>query len=445
MHDLVIKNGLLVYPHGTVHGDCAVADGKIVEIGAAGTLQADRVIDASDRYVLPGIIDPHVHPVYMDKIGDCSRTAAFGGVTTMMHYAYARPGNSLCEKIEEFRHEGLGASCTDFALHGGLFETMKQADEIPRAFEMGVTSFKVFMSYAKLGWMTDDYAMCKVMDRVGKLGGLVAVHAETGLAIDYIQDQLLEEKADFAERFLETSPDLAEAEGIFRCVSIGRMMNCPVYIPHISSSRGIEAAKYLKSQGYKMYAETCPQYLTLTWDELKKKGPLGKVGPSIKTDHDRTVLWNSIHDGHFDTIGSDHAPKDKKESDDFFDAPYGSPEIETMLPMIWHFGVNSGLITPSVLVRIMSENVARVFGLFPEKGGLYQGSDADIVIFNPFETWTVSQDNQHSNASYTLFEGKEITGRVEKVLSRGDIIVDGDDFQGKGGRARFLPTRAGRF
>jgi dihydropyrimidinase len=267
-HDLLVSGGLVVYPEKTLRADVAVDGERIAAVAAPGELSGKRTIDASGCCVLPGLIDPHTHPVYLDDIASLSRSAAYGGVTTILHYAYAKPGQSLLAVLAAIRAEGEAGSCSDFALHGGLFDTMKQAEEIPGAFALGVTSFKMFMAYAKLKWMTDDYAMARAMDLIGRQGGLACIHAETGLAIDYIQDRLLAEKADFAERFLETSPDVAEAEGIFRAVSIGRLMGCPVYIPHVSSAEGLAAIGFLRQRGARVYAETCPQYLGLTW-ELK--------------------------------------------------------------------------------------------------------------------------------------------------------------------------------
>jgi len=444
-YDMVIHGGLVVYPERIVRADVGIQGSVIKTLSSDASLKGKSELDADGCYVLPGLIDPHTHPVYLDDLGGLARTAACGGVTTVIHYAYAKPGESLVEIIGQWKEEGEAMSCIDFALHGGLFETAKQVDEIPRAFEMGVTSYKVFMAYAKLGWMTDDYAMAKCMDVVARQGGMVAVHAETGLAIDYIQDRMLEEKADFAERFLETSPDIAEAEGIFRAVHIGRLMHCPVYIPHISSEEGLAVVRFMKGRGIHLYAETCPQYLGLTWDRLKDRGPLGKVGPSIKTERDRVALWQAVSEGVIDTIGSDHAPKDKKIDDEFFEAPYGSPEIETMLPVVWHFGVNSGYITPNEIAELLSERTSRIMGLYPQKGRLDAGSDADVVIFDPTEKWTVSNDNQHSNATYTLFEGMELLGAVRTVVSRGELVFNKGKFSGVKGRGRFIPTRAGQY
>jgi dihydropyrimidinase len=442
-HDLVVSAGLVVYPEKTVRADIAVDGERIAAVAAPGELAARRTIEAGGCYVLPGVIDPHTHPVYLDDIASLSRSAAFGGVTSIVHYAYAKPGLSLLAELRKMRAEGEAGSCTDFALHGGLFESRKQADEIPEAFALGVTSFKMFMAYAKLGWMTDDYAMAKAMDLIGRHGGLACIHAETGLAIDYIQDRLLAEKADLAERFLETSPDVAEAEGIFRAVSIGRLMRCPVYIPHVSSAEGLAAIGFLRERGARVYAETCPQYLALTWEQIKGRGALGKVGPAIKTEADRQALWQAARQGLLDTIGSDHAPKPKTAQEDFFQAAYGSPEVETMLPVVWHYGVNGGRIPPNAVAALLAENAARILGLAPRKGRLEPGADADLVVFDPAEVWTVTASGQHSKATYSLFEGQRLVGRVKRVLAGGRLIVDGKEFLGKAGQGRFLPTRAG--
>jgi len=442
-HEMLVSGGLVVYPEKTLRADIAVDGERIAAVAPPGELRGKRTVDAGGCFVLPGAIDPHTHPVYLDDIASLSRSAAYGGVTTIVHYAYAKPGQSLLAELRKMRAEGEAGSCTDFALHGGLFETRKQAEEIPEAFALGVTSFKMFMAYAKLGWMTDDYAMAKAMDLIGRHGGLACIHAETGLAIDYIQDRLLAEKADFAERFLETSPDVAEAEGIFRAVSIGRLMGCPVYIPHVSSAEGLAAIGFLRERGARVFAETCPQYLGLTWEELKGRGALGKVGPAIKTEADRRTLWEGARQGVLDTIGSDHAPKPKTVEEDFFKAAYGSPETETMLPVVWHYGVNSGWITPNAVAALLAENSARILGL-AGKGRLEPGADADLVVFDPAEPWTVTASGQHSKATYSLFEGKQLVGRVKKVLAGGRLIVDGEEFLGKAGQGRFLPTRAGK-
>ncbi len=441
----ILKNGKIVYPEKVIEQDLRISNGRISEVGKELRGEGFREMDCRGRYILPGIIDPHVHPVYVDNIRDSSRTAAFGGVTTIIHYAYAKPGQSLLRTIQEWKKEGLESSYTDFALHGGLFETRKQVDEIPAAFKEGVTSFKMFMAYAKLGWMTDDYALIKAMDVIGAAGGMAALHAENGHMIDYIQDKMLAEGVDFTEKFVESRPAVTEMEAIFRAAQIGRYMNCPVYIPHVSSLEGIEMVRRLKNEGIHIYAETGPHYLTLTWDKLKKKGALGKIGPCIRYERDREALWNAVTDGTIDTLGSDHAPKNKKITDDFFEAPYGAPLIETMLPMIWHEGVNSGKITPGDIVRLLSENTAKIAGIDHRKGRLDEGKDGDIVVFDPDDEWTIKSSNQHTNAPYTLYEGWKIRGRVNHVLNRGRLIIENSELIDSAGEAEFIPTGAGRW
>jgi dihydropyrimidinase len=302
----------------------------------------------------------------------------------------------------------------------------------------------MFIAYAKQGWMTDDYALVKAMDILARLGGMASVHAENGLAIDYIQDKLLAEKADFAERFLEISPDIAEAEAVFRVVYLSRLMKCPVYIPHVSSAETVDVIRFLRAKGARAFFETCPHYLALTWNALKKKGPQGKIGPAIKTQKDQDALWAGIREGLFDTFGSDHAPKDKKPEDNFFSAAYGGPGIETMLPVIWQEGVNRGRIGPCDIVRMLADNPARILGISPRKGRLAVGADGDLVIFDPRESWTVSAANQHSACPYTLYEGKEILGRVKTVISRGKPVIENLEFTGSKKHGEFLATSAAR-
>lgn len=439
-YDLVIKDGLVIGSRRIKRVDVGVKAGKISTL-APGLSESDatEVIDAAGQYVLPGLLDVHVHPVYVDTIADCSLLGAFGGITTMIHYAYAHPGKGLADTVEKFIDEGKETSYTDFAIHGAMFDPENQVRDIEHCVEMGVNSFKMFMTYAKLGWMTDDYFLAKAMDVIAQLGGLAMVHAEDGLSIDYLEDKYRNEPPK--EAFLKMRPDALEADAVFRAISIAEVMDCSLYIAHISAARGLDPIRTAREKGQTVYTETCPQYLCLTDQTMQEKGPLAKIGPPLRTAQDSEALWEGLKSGLVDVIASDHAPKDKKIDDDFFEAPFGSPSSETMFPVVYQRGINEGRLDLCTISRAFSETPAKIFGLYPRKGTISEGSDADLVIFDPNREHTITQDTQHSNAPYTLYEGWECLGTPNTVMQSGKIIVQGRELKGKRGQGSFMPTK----
>ncbi len=440
-YDLLIQKGIVVTGSGVRKADVGIKGEKIVAV-KPGLLEkeAGRVIDASGKYVMPGVIDVHVHPLYEDDMGSLSLTAVFGGTTTLIHFAYAKPGMKLIDTIKQYQEEGLQKSYLDFGIHGALFDPSSQVEEIPKAFDLGVSSFKMFMTYAKLKWMTDDYHLTAAMDVIAGCGGLAMVHAESGLVTDYLEDRSLKRGEDQKKVFLKTRPDLLEAEAIFRALTIASVTRCPLYVVHLSTAKGMIPIQQARTEGQKVYVETCPQYLTMTDAELQKLGPLAKIGPPLRTEKDRLALWRAIQKGIIDVVASDHAPKAKKIDDPFFEAPYGSPQAETMLTITYDEGVNKKRIKPSKLVQLFSENPARIFGLYPKKGVIQKGSDADLVVFDPNKAHTIHQQNQHSGASYTLYEGRRCVGKPILTMQRGKILVEDGEIKGKPGEGRFLPT-----
>ncbi len=440
--DTLIKEGLVVTGTGIRKADVGIQGEQIVAVEAdLATQEANRVVDANGKYVMPGVIDVHCHPVYEDDLGGLSLTASHGGTTTLIHYAYARPGMKLFDTVKKFHEEGQKKSYLDFALHGALFDPATQIEDIPRCFDLGVTSYKMFMTYAKLKWMTDDYHLTWAMDVISRCGGLTMVHAESGLVTDYLEDRSLRKKEDQKEVFVKTRPDFLEAEAIFRAISISAVMDCPLYIVHISTAKGAEVVQQKRSEGLLVYGETCPQYLTLTDADLQRLGPLAKIGPPLRTDLDRFALWKAVQQGHIDVIASDHAPKDKKPNDPFFEAPFGSPQAETMLTIAYDEGVNTGRIHPCRLVQVMSENPAKIFGLYPKKGTLQKGADADIVIFDPHEVHTLQSKTQHSGVHFTVYEGRKCLGKPIFSMQRGRVLVEGGEMKAKPGTGQFLKTK----
>jgi dihydropyrimidinase len=347
----------------------------------------------------------------------------------------------LIDTLKAYREDGLRNSFLDFALHGAIFDAASQVPEIPKAFDLGVKSFKMFMTYAKLKWMTDDYHLAWAMDLISENGGLAMVHAESGLVTDYIEDKSLRRKEDQKEVFVRTRPDYLEAEAVFRAVSIAAVMQCPIYIAHLSSARGVFPIQQARGEGQWVYAETCPQYLSLTDIILQKTGPLAKIGPPLRYETDRMALWDAVQKGTIDTIASDHAPKAKKITDSFFEAPFGAPSAGTLLTVTYDEGVNTGRIGACKLVQLLCENPAKIFGLFPRKGILQEGADADVVVFDPVLAHTIEQRTQHSGAPYTLYEGRKCLGKPVFTMQRGKAVVDNGEMKMKPGEARFYPTQ----
>ena len=443
MSDCVVRYGRVVTPEGVRIADIAIDGGRVVAVGRDLDFRADRTIDASDLLVLPGIIDAHTHPVYLDDLESLPVTAAHGGTTTVIHFAYAKPGKGLMDTIHRFREEAEAVSLLDFALHGGLFDPANQSHEIPLAMEAGVTSHKMFMTYAKLGWMTDDYQLMRTLDILGRVGGMGMVHAENGLATDYLQDKTNEAGEDPLDVFVSTRPAILEAEAIHRAIAMAQVAGCPLYIPHMTAQLGMEEVARARALGYRVFAETCPQYLTLTEAALHEQGPLVKIGPPLRSEDDRQALWQGLADGTLDTIASDHAAKAKNRNDDFFAAPYGSPQAETMLALAYQGGVNEERISLPRLVQLMSENPARIFGLYPQKGAIQPGSDADLVLFDPNAEVQITNETQHSNATYTAYEGMTVRGAPVLSMQRGEILLEKGEVRARSGRGQFLKTNSG--
>jgi dihydropyrimidinase len=246
------------------------------------------------------------------------------------------------------------------------------------------------------------------------------------------------------DAFVETRPAILEAEAVGRAIAMAQVAGCPLYIPHVSARLALDEIAAAKSHGFSVFGETCPQYLTLTNDDLAKRGPLLKIGPPLRTDEDRSALWRGLADGVLDCVASDHAPKEKTIDDEFSTAPYGSPQLETMLPLLFDEGVVEDRLGLSRLVEVTSEAPARIFGLYPRKGALEVGSDADLVIVDPDASWTIERATQHSNAPYSAYEGRAIRGRPILTMRRGEVLVEGGEQKGRPGRGRFLRTEAGR-
>jgi len=451
-YDLLLVGGMVVTGKCIRRADVGVRGETVAAVEPNLPHEAAReVLDVSGKYVFPGIIDVHVHPVYLDDVEACSRVAAYGGTTTLLHFAYARTGDSLLQKVEEMLKDAQARSRLDFGLHGGMFEAPRQVPEIRRVMELGVRTFKFFLTYLKQGWYTDDYQLIKAMDILAQQGGMAIVHCENGGAIDYLEDKYLtpplspplrggDERGSWAELFNASRPAALEEEAVFRTIRLAETVGCKVYIPHVTAGRVLRPIRQAQEEGLPVYAETCPQYLNLTQDILDTCGALAKIGPPIRTAQDNEALWAALRDGTLSVVASDHAPKAKDVSGDFLTQGFGSPQIETLLPMTYDGGVNQGHIGVVRLVQVLCENPARIFGLYPCKGTIAVGSDADLVVFDPTREFPIRAENQHSNVGYTLYEGRTVLGWPEMSFQRGKRVLWQGEIVAEPGQGHFLPT-----
>jgi dihydropyrimidinase len=459
--DCVIKGGLIVSGKGITKGDILVGDGVVQQIGE--NLEAPKVINAPGKYVLPGIIDAHCHPVYADKIDTFSIAAAYGGVTTIIPFignvvAWGCSGKTS-EIVKGLIEEGEKTSHLDFAIHTVFVAEDDALAEIPKLLKMGISSYKLFMSFSKRGMMMPDEKMLKIMALTGANGGITMVHPENGYGIDYLVEKFLAEGKVSREYFLPSQPNILEVEAVFRAAIYSAITECPLYLVHLSAREVPEIVARMKKEGRRIYSETCPQYLSLTNQAVLERGPLGKVGPPLREKEDNAAIWDGLASHAIDVVGSDSAnvkaehkewggaSKDsiagsgaKPRPKNIFEARFGAPFVEQMLPVVYHDGVNGGLITLPRLVQTMCENPAKIFGLYPRKGTLQVGSDADLVIFDPTVRFTISAQTMHSNADFTLFEGKKVIGMPVFSMQRGEAIIENGKLKRKPGNARFLPA-----
>ena len=438
--DLVIKGGIIVHANGFTSGDISIRGGVIQGIAKGASSLSARVIDASGKLILPGMIDAHLHPAYVDDFDSLSLSAAFGGVTTLIPFIRKGGESNLIDTLKYFREEGFSKSFLDFGFHAELSSDDDFSRLIPECMKMGVTSFKMFMAYPRRGLMFHEDRLLAAMEVLSDHGCLAMVHPENGVAIDYLENRSISRGEVSPQFFSKTRPKALEAEAVYRAISLAKVAGCSLYLVHLSAKESMGPLRLLKDE--RVYAETCAQYLTLTDQEMATRGPLAKIAPPLRERQDIDALWGAVGEGLIDTIGSDHAPytpgMKAAHGESIFDVPFGAPGVETTLPVLYHEGVNQGRITLCRLVQIMSERPAKIFGLYPKKGTIQVGSDADIAVFDPEWRWTIEAGNQHSNANYSLFEGRNCMGRCITVIQRGRVIIQDLELKASHGNAQYL-------
>jgi len=446
--DIIIKNCRIARHDVTIRAGIAVCEGKIVAIANDDMLpEAKRVIDAKGKYVIPGGIDPHVHvdwPQWDFTEGTISTTkaAAAGGITTIINHLSGP--ESLVEIFEKRKPIIEKHSFVDAAFHIGIF-TPQQVEEIPIVARLGVSSFKFFLPYRGTEVVPplvgiDDGILYAGFEMISRLGypARALVHAENVEIFFMLKKRVLEDGRGDEIEWDEVRPEICEIDGIQRVICFARDTGCPVYIVHISTGDGAEALKHAKEEGIDIRGETCPQYLTLSAGDVDRI--LGKVNPPIRRNREHQKrLWELIDRGVLDCIGSDHAPCAKKHKADFWNAYVGVAGIQTLLPVMLSEGVNSGRISINKLVEITSYNTARTFGMFPQKGTIEVGSDADLVLIDMEKKTKVHAQHLHHISDFSLFEGKELRGCPVLTMVRGSIVMEEGEITIKKGVGRYIP------
>ena len=433
---LLIKNGRIVTASDDYTGDVLIEGEKIVAVGR--NLDGPNIIDATGLLVLPGGIDPHVH-LDMPFMGTFSsdthengtRAALFGGTTTVIDFVLQTQGHSLKEALAQWNSRARGTAVGDYSFHMAVtdYNDNTRAEIRQMIEEEGITSFKTFMAY-KGALMIDDRQMTALMQEVRQHGGMVTVHATNGDMIDYLIAKHRAE-GNLSPRFHYLSqPEVTEAEASSRFVDIANYTGCPGYIVHLTCEGALNAVRNATKRNQKVFVETCIQYLLLD-DSLYEKdfeGAKWVMSPPLRKKKDQATLWAGINQGLVNVVATDHCPflwKQKLMGEkDFSKIPNGHPAIENRMELLYSEGVDKGRITLNKFVEVACTNPARIFGMFPRKGTIAPGTDADILLFDPRHKHTLSAATHHMNVDYSAYEGWEVTGKVRTVILRGRVAID---------------------
>jgi dihydropyrimidinase len=450
---ILIKNGTIVTAADHYRGDVLVEDERITTIGTELAGAADRIIDATGKYVLPGGIDVHTHldmpfggTTSADDFESGTIAAAFGGTTSIVDFAIQYRGQTLHHAWETWMRKAEGRAVIDYGFHMIVTEIDDQVEEEMDALvRQGVTSFKLFMAYPGV-FMLDDASIFRALLRTGKNGGTICMHAENGGVIDVLVKRALAEGKTAPKYHALTRPARAEGEATHRAIALAEIADVPIYIVHLSAAEALEMVTEARDRGLPAYAETCPQYLFLSYDNYEEPGFDGAkyvMSPPLRPRETQDRLWRGLAFNDLQAISTDHCPfcmKEQKElgRGDFSKIPNGAPGIETRMSLVYDGGVRTGRISLNRFVELTSTSPAKIFGLFPRKGTIAPGSDADIVVFDPARRVTLSAASLHMKVDYNPYEGREVTGAADTVLSRGRIIVENGRFVGRAGAGSFI-------
>lgn len=446
---LLLKNANIVTDKDKFLADVYIENGVISKIGENLNVKAERIIDLTGKYLMPGGIDVHTHfdidvgiARSADNFYTGSLAAAYGGTTTIVdHMGFGPKGCNLHHQLDYY-HNLAKDSVIDYSFHGVIQHIDQNIlGEIDQMIEDGIPSFKGYMTY---GYKLSDIEMLKLSEKLSKSGGLLTVHPENNDIIDFFREKFAAENKLSPIYHAKSRPDKCEGEAVNRMIDITNMTNCPLYIVHLSCNDALEHIKKAIDKGQKVYAETCPQYLVLDEDLYNRKDGVKYIcSPPIREKSHQDKLWEGIQNGYIQTIATDHCSFNyelKKEmgEKDFRNCPNGLPGVETRMSIIFSEGVSKGRINLNKFVELVSTNPAKIFGMYPKKGAIQIGSDADLVVIDPKLKKIITAKELHENVDYTPFEGIEIVGCPVMTISQGEVIVEHNKFVGEKGRGKFI-------
>src|SRR4051812_9978462 len=451
---VLIKGGRVVTAADDYVADVYVDDETVTLIGESLDQPADRVIDASGKYLLPGGVDPHTHldmpfggTTTTDNVKSGQTAAAFGGTTTHVDFVIQPQGATFGAALEDWRSKADGKQVIDMGYHMAVTDLKEGGtlEELATLPDQGVTSYKLFMAY-KGALMVDDETLFKTMEVAAQTGALVMVHAENGDAIDVLVKQALAEGKTEPRYHALTRPPETEGEATNRAIQLARVAGSPLYVVHVSCKESIEPIELARDKGWAVWGETCTQYFFIDYSFLEKpnfEGAKYVYTPPPRAKENQEHLWNAVRTDKLSAISTDHCAflwdgQKTLGKDDFSKIPNGGPGLENRLHMIHEFGARAGRISLNRMVELLCTNPAKLFGLYPRKGTIAVGSDADIVVFDPEREHTITAADQHSKTDYNLYEGTKVTGSPEVVLLRGNVLVDGDELVAEPGVGRFV-------